>query len=78
MVNLEAGTALSHLLIRSFCFSANSTLRKILDHGRMGKNKIITMDNEIDSGDGHKKGKIRWYECYGIDCDEGWESRFSD
>ena len=49
---------------------------KIIDHGRMQKRKIISIDDEIDRGDGQKKGKIRWYECYGIDCDEGWQSRF--
>ena len=48
---------------------------KILDHGRMLKKKIIRLDEEVDRGDGQKMGKIRWYECYGIDCDEGWENR---
>jgi hypothetical protein len=34
------------------------------------------MDNDIDSGDGPRQGKLRWYVCAGIDCDEGWENRF--
>ena len=51
---------------------------KILDHGRVEKGKIVNLDNEVDSGDGQEKGKVRWYECFGIDCDEGWENRFSD
>jgi len=48
---------------------------KIIGHGRMLQKKIIRLDEEVDRGDGQKMGKIRWYECYGIDCDEGWESR---
>ena len=48
---------------------------KIIGHGRMLKKKIFKLDEEVDRGDGQKIGKIRWYECYGIDCDEGWESR---
>jgi hypothetical protein len=48
----------------------------ILDYGRMLKAEIFEMDRKIDGGDGQKLGKIRWYECRGIDCDEGWESRF--
>ena len=49
--------------------------QKIIDHGRMIKKKIISMDNKIDNGDGPQTGKVRWYDCYGIDCDEGWENR---
>ena len=48
---------------------------KILDHGRLLKDEIIGLDKKIDGGDGKKEGKVRWVECYGIDCDEGWESR---
>ncbi len=48
---------------------------KIVDHGRLLQEKIIRLDEKIDGGDGKKVGKIRWFECYGIDCDEGWESR---
>lgn len=50
---------------------------RIINHGRIKKEKIVGMDREIDNGDGRRKGKVRWYECYGIDCDEGWENRFS-
>lgn len=49
---------------------------KILSHGRALKEEIIKADKDIDGGDGRKKGTIRWFECYGIDCDEGFESRF--
>jgi len=48
---------------------------KIIDHGRLLQEKIIGLDEKIDDGDGKKGGKIRWFECYGIDCDESWESR---
>ena len=48
----------------------------ILEYGRKDKNEIIAMDNDVDSGDGADNGKLRWYVCGGIDCDEGWESRF--
>lgn len=48
---------------------------KIVFHGRVLKEHIIESDKKIDGGDGRKEGKVRWYECYGIDCDEGWESR---
>ena len=48
---------------------------KIIDHGRLLQEKIIGLDKKIDGGDGKKEGKVRWAECYGIDCDEGWESR---
>ena len=48
---------------------------QIINHGRMRKEEIVELDEEIDGGDGPKMGKIRWYECFGIDCDEGWEGR---
>jgi hypothetical protein len=47
---------------------------KIISHGRMKKKKILSIDDKIDNGNGPKKGKVRWYDCYGIDCDEGWEN----
>jgi hypothetical protein len=31
---------------------------------------------DIDSGDGANAGKLRWYVCSGIDCDEEWENSF--
>ena len=49
---------------------------RIIDRGRQLKDEIIMMDKDIDSGDGANTGKLRWYVCSGIDCDEGWESSF--
>ena len=49
---------------------------QILDYGRKYKKEIFDIDKEIDKGDGPSAGKLRWYVCGGIDCDEGWESRF--
>ncbi len=58
----------------------NNTLNpvdpQILDYGRKYKNEIFDIDNGIDNGDGPNAGKLRWYVCGGVDCDEGWESRF--
>jgi hypothetical protein len=54
----------------------NSLDPHMLDYGRKYKKDIIAMDNDIDSGDGPKQGKLRWYVGAGIDCDEGWENRF--
>ncbi len=49
---------------------------RIIDRGRRLKDDIIIMDKDIDNGDGAKAGKLRWYVCSGIDCDEGWENSF--
>ena len=49
---------------------------RIIDHGRLLKDEIIKMDKDIDNGDGPNTGKLRWYPCSGIDCDEGWERSF--
>ena len=49
---------------------------RIIDRGRKLKDTILAMDKEIDNGDGPRLGKLRWYVCTGIDCDEGWESSF--
>ena len=49
---------------------------RIIDKGRKLKDEIIKMDSDIDNGDGAILGKLRWYTCGGIDCDEGWENRF--
>ncbi len=58
----------------------NNTLNpvdpQILDYGRKYKSEIFDIDNDIDNGDGPNAGKLRWYVCGGVDCDEGWESRF--
>ena len=54
----------------------SSSDTRIIDHGRKLKNDIILMDKEIDNGDGPHKGRLRWYVCSGIDCDEGWERSF--
>lgn len=48
----------------------------VIDHGRSLKNDILKLDTKIDHGDGKNNGKVRWYDCYGIDCDEGWENYF--
>jgi len=49
---------------------------RIIDQGRQLKDEIIMMDKNIDRGDGANAGKVRWYICSGIDCDEGWENSF--
>ncbi len=54
----------------------NSADPRILDYGRTIKTEIFDIDKNIDNGDGPDAGKLRWYVCGGIDCDEGWESRF--
>ena len=41
---------------------------RIIAHGRKLMDEIIAMDKEFDQGDGPVKGKLRWYDCYGIDC----------
>ena len=54
----------------------NSSDPHILDYGHKLKEEVIAIDNDKDNGDGPNLGKLRWYVCGGIDCDEGWESRF--
>jgi hypothetical protein len=49
---------------------------QILNYGRKYKEEIVVIDHDIDNGDGPNAGKLRWYVCGGVDCDEGWESRF--
>jgi hypothetical protein len=49
---------------------------RILDHGRKLKTDIIAMDKDMDEGNGPEQGKIRWYNCSGMDCDEGWQRSF--
>jgi hypothetical protein len=49
---------------------------RLVGYGRILKDEIVEKDNDIDNGDGPNSGKLRWYICGGIDCDEGWESRF--
>jgi hypothetical protein len=40
-------------------------------YSRISTSICINKDQQIDSGDGAKKGKVRWAECsYGPDCDE--------
>ena len=51
---------------------------RLLDFGRRTKEEIIATDTKKDNGDGPDSGKLRWYVCGGIDCDEGWETRFID
>lgn len=39
--------------------------------GRLPTSECIKKDQELDKGDGPKKGKVRWVECLkGPDCDE--------
>lgn len=39
--------------------------------GRLPTSECIKKDQELDKGDGPKKGKVRWVECSkGPDCDE--------
>jgi hypothetical protein len=54
----------------------NAVDPQIFDYGRKFKKEIFDIDNDLDKGDGPNAGKLRWYVCGGIDCDEGWESRF--
>jgi hypothetical protein len=54
----------------------NSSDSHILNQGRKLKEEVVTIDNDEDNGDGPEFGKLRWYVCGGIDCDEGWENRF--
>jgi hypothetical protein len=49
---------------------------RIVDRGRKLKDEVIEMDKEIDHGDGPDSGRLRWYVCGGIDCEEGWEREF--
>ncbi len=50
---------------------------RIVDHGRTLKTNVLRMDQETDNGDGAEKGRLRWYVCSGIDCDEGWQRSFT-
>ncbi|MBF0187730.1 MAG: hypothetical protein HQL50_07380 [Magnetococcales bacterium] len=45
-------------------------------HKRILLSSCQARDQKIDGGDGLKAGKVRWYLCYGIDCDEGWANSF--
>ena len=49
---------------------------RIIAHGRKLKDEIIAMAKELDQGNGPGKGKLRGYDCSGIDCEEGWEQSF--
>ena len=49
---------------------------RINNRGRKLKNEIIVMDQETDNGTGQNKGNLRWYDCSGIDWDEGWGRSF--
>jgi len=49
---------------------------RIIEHGRKLKIDVIAMDKDIDQGNGPNLGTIRWYNCMGIDCDEGWQRSF--
>lgn len=49
---------------------------RIITNGRQLKDEIVIKDAGIDNGSGAHAGKLRWYVCRGIDCDEGWENSF--
>lgn len=61
---------------RAFNTNLSSAGPHIVEHGRRLLEGIAVMDNAIDGGDGAATGKLRWYTCSGIDCDEGWETSF--
>ena len=48
----------------------------IMNYGRKLNQEIAAIDSKIDKGDGPDSGRLRWYVCGGIDCDEGWQRRF--
>ncbi len=48
----------------------------IVSHGRKLIQDVMLIDQKIDKEDGSKDGLVRWYNCSGIDCDEGWQRRF--
>jgi len=54
----------------------NPSDTRIIDRGHKIKDEIFLMDKKIDGEDGANTGKLRWYGCSGIDCDEGWENSF--
>jgi hypothetical protein len=56
--------------------SLASTDPHIVGRGRRLLAEIRPLDEDIDGGDGPTAGKLRWYVCSGIDCDEGWEIGF--
>lgn len=49
---------------------------RLVEHGRILMPDIIAKDDTIDQGDGPDSGHLRWYQCSGIDCDEGWQRSF--
>ncbi len=49
---------------------------RIRKFGRILKEDALAIDRKDDNDNGEKSGTVRWYICSGIDCDEGWESRF--
>ncbi len=48
----------------------------IIAHGRRLKDKVTSLDIDKDNGNGAEQGNLRWYNCSGIDCDEGWQRSF--
>ncbi len=59
-----------------FAAVLKSTDARIIKHGRKLRAEVLSLDSEIDNSDGPDHGKLRWYGCSGIDCDEGWEGSF--
>lgn len=49
---------------------------RIIERGRKPIKDIRIMDQDVDQGDGPLSGRLRWYACQGIDCEEGWENGF--
>jgi hypothetical protein len=43
-------------------------------YGRIPSQDCKQQDLLIDGGDGRHKGKVTWSMCWGIDCDENWET----
>ncbi len=59
-------------------FSKLSLPQDVEFNGRIPITECNKRDNAIDNGDGPKKGNVRWYNCTGPDCDEGWREGFKD
>ena len=62
---------------RAYSLPINTDSSLIVSKGRILKGEIVQLDREIDSADGNRKGRVRWYECRGLSCDEGWEPLLS-
>ena len=61
---------------RIFSKALSASNPQIHKFGRILKDDAIAIDRREDDGNGKKSGTVRWYNCGGIDCDEGWENNF--